>query len=103
MDDKLEQIGNNVTLEYEEMNFGKEGTCILKICGRTPLPRNTIHLRFTTQEGDTVNRMVEFRRTNDYEEQSFPIEKLMGKGKLAVIFLPGSQFDLAYLQWQEVE
>ncbi|MCM1568469.1 MAG: DUF4982 domain-containing protein [Roseburia sp.] len=96
---KIEKIGNNVTLEYENMDFGEAGAAGLIICGRTPLERNAIHLHFTEEGGETVNRMVEFGASSEYVEQSFAIERLRGRGRLDIIFLPGSQFDLEYVQF----
>ena len=33
------------------------------------------------------------------KEQTFPIERLCGKGKIELIFLPGSNFDLEAIQF----
>lgn len=96
---RLEKIGNNVTLEYDHMKFGQKGVNGIVIRGRTPLACNTIHLRFTPKSGETVNRMVEFQGCETYENQIFAIEKLAGEGRLDIIFLPGSQFDLEYIRF----
>lgn len=94
-------IGNNVTIVYENMDFGQEGAGSVTICGRTPLAANTIHVHFTDETGETVNRIVEFAGTGseDCECQTFPIERLRGKGRIELIFLPGCNFDLEYLQF----
>ncbi len=99
---RIESIGNNVTLVYENMDFGTCGTEQLLICGRTPLVGNTIHIHFTNEDGETIGRMVEFKGsgTGEYNEQSFAIEKIQGKGRLEFIFLPGSQFDMEYFHFQ---
>lgn len=99
-------IGNNVTLEYENMDFGEKGVSGVVIRGRTPLPANTIHIHFTDEKGETVNRIVEFTGTGcgekedirkeaeEYWEQAFSIDLLKGMGKVEFVFLPGSDFDL---------
>ncbi len=94
-------IGNNVTIVYDNMNFGQEGASFVTICGRTPLAANTIHIHFTDETGETVNRIVEFTGTGSEacKPQTFSIEKLCGNGKIELIFLPGSNFDLEYLQF----
>lgn len=94
-------IGNNVTVVYDRMDFGAEGAGSVIICGRTPLAANTIHIHFTDETGETVSRIVEFAGTGgqDCEEQTFSIEPLKGKGRIELIFLPGCNFDLEYLQF----
>lgn len=87
-------IGNNVTLIYENMDFGEEGACRVTLWGRSPLPGNTIHLHFTDSQGEMAARVLEVPGTEDYEPQSFPIEPLSGRGTLELIFLPGSNYDL---------
>lgn len=37
-------IGNNVTLEYREMDFGDKGCDTIVICGKSEHDCNTIHL-----------------------------------------------------------
>lgn len=92
-------IGNNVTLEYENMDFGEEGVNGIAIYGRTPLAVNTIHIHFTDERGELVNRIVEFkgeksRENGDgYSGQTFLLEPLKGRGKVEFVFLPGSDFD----------
>lgn len=96
-------IGNNVTLEYENMDFGEEGTTGITISGYTPLEGNTIHIHFTNETGETVNRIVEFKGSGEkcYTEQKFCFERLTGKGKVEFIFLPGSSFDFSYFQFKK--
>lgn len=91
-------IGNNVVIVYEDMDFGDNGAAGLTVCGGTTLPNNTIHLHFTNENGVTVNSILEFAGTGgECREQSFAPEGLKGKGRVELIFLPGSSFDLEYL------
>lgn len=94
-------IGNNVTLEYANMNFGAEGAKELLLCGHTSLAANTIHIHFTDEAGEQHNRIVEFAGTGaeDYSTQHFSIEPLQGKGIVEFIFLPGSSFDFSHFQF----
>lgn len=118
--DAVEDIGNNVTLEFQNMDFGENGAERISIWGRTPLAANTIHIHFTKESGEMESRMVEFvgekkddsatagdRKIYDgvgvfdasgekssYTMQEFTIERLCGKGTVEFIFLPGSRFDL---------
>ena len=105
-----------MTLEFPNMDFGKEGAGKIAIWGRTSLAKNTIHIHFTNEEGDTLNRIVEFsgnpgesrtqsamtaREKPPYTLQEFSIEKLCGKGKVEFIFLPGSSFDFEAFRFME--
>lgn len=97
-------IGNNVSVVYENMDFGEGGAQSITVCGGTALPRNTIHLHFTDVSGVTVNRILEFEGTGGAcREQTFSLEPLKGRGKVELIFLPGSSFDLEYLQFRRQE
>ena len=95
-------IGNNVVIVYEGMDFGENGASGLTICGGTALAGNTIHLHFTDETGTTTNYILEFTGTGGAgREQTFALDGLKGKGKIELIFLPGSSFDLEYLQFQK--
>ena len=96
----VRDIGNNVTLVYENMDFGETGADYVMIWGRTPLERNSIHVHFTDASGETVNRILEFAGGDGEENrQTFTIEKLTGRGKVEFIFLPGSCFDLVAVEF----
>lgn len=64
----------------------------LVICGRSPIDKNTIHIQFSDENGEN-RQIVEFMKTDGYEEQVFELERVTGLKKVAFIFLPGSQFD----------
>ena len=92
-------IGNNVTIVYENMDFGENGAAQVTLWGRSPLSGNTIHIHFTNAGGETVTRVLEVPGTESYMPQTFPIEPLTGRGMLELIFLPGSNYDLDSLQF----
>jgi len=92
-------IGNNVTVIYENMDFGETGAGQVTLWGRSPLPGNTIHIHFTRPGGEVEARVLEVPGTAEYVPQVFPIEPLTGLGTLELIFLPGSNFDLESLQF----
>ncbi len=99
-DNGVEHIGNNVTLELGEMDFGEEGAGKVVICGHTPLAKNTIHIRFT-KDGETQVQIVEFAKSADYEEQHFTLEPMPGRYNMEVVFLPGSNFNFHSIQFQK--
>ena len=87
-------IGNNVTLVYENMNFGERWAKGVEICSRSPLKGNTVHVQFTTKEGTVCRRVLEIPGTAEYQNQCFELEPLVGEGKIEFIFLPGTNFDM---------
>lgn len=97
----LRDIGNNVTVVYDDVDFGEPGADTVVVSGRTPLDGNTMHIRFTDERGETTDRIVEFRGTGSAEctAQTFPVSGLRGRGKVELVFLPGSRFDLESVQF----
>ncbi len=87
----VKNIGNNVTLEYRHMDFGEKGVNRLTLWGRTPLSKNTVHIRFTKADGTVISQIAEY--PHDAEHKEFVIDRLQGEGTLEFVFLPGSAFD----------
>jgi len=98
-DGRVEGIGNNVSLEFDDMDFGEQGAKRLVICGRSPIDKNTVHIRFTG-EGEASNQLVEFTHSEGYEERTFELERVAGVQKVTFIFLPGSSFDFAWFRFE---
>ncbi len=99
-EETIEKIGNNVTIGFENMNFGEEGVSRLTLCSRSPLAKSPVQLRFKSEQGDSV-QVVKVPGTADYTEQSFAIEPLTGSGTIEYIFMPGSNFDLAWFVFEK--
>ncbi len=98
--DRVEGIGNNVSLEFEQMDFTSEGTSKLVIYGASPIDKNTIHIRFAGANGQS-NQLVEFTQSEGYEERIFELERVSGEQKVTFIFLPGSQFDFGWFRFEK--
>ncbi|WP_404455174.1 DUF4982 domain-containing protein [Virgibacillus necropolis] len=98
-ENSVEGIGNNVSLEFEQMDFTSEGTTKLLINGKSPIDKNTIHVRFASEEGEN-NQIVEFQKTDGYEERVFELEKITGIQKVTFVFLPGSNFDFGWFRFE---
>lgn len=96
----MEGIGNNVSLELEQLDFTNEGATKLVICGRSPIEKNTIHIRFANEE-ESSQQIVEFIHSDEYEERIFELEKIMGSQKVTFIILPGSHFDFAWFRFEK--
>lgn len=99
-DDRVAGIGNNVSLEFEQMNFTTEGTSKLVIYGASAIDKNTIHIRFSGADGQS-NQLVEFTQSKGYEERTFELEPIYGEQKVTFIFLPGSQFDFGWFRFEK--
>lgn len=95
--DAIEGIGNNVSLEYADMDFGEQGVNRITICGRTPLANNTIHVRFVGEE--SVNQIVEFPHEEEYAVHSFALQPVKGLQKVVFVFLPGCDFDFKWFRF----
>jgi Beta-galactosidase/beta-glucuronidase len=94
----VERIGNNVSLVFSEMDFGKMGTDEIVIRGRAGADGNTIHVRFSNRE-DEMKQAVEFPSGEKYSSQRFKIKLVKGKWDVTFIFLPGSSFDFESIQF----
>ena len=90
--DRIEGIGNNVTVEFTDMDFGEDTAASVVINGSTDKPVNTIHLIFD-KDGAETRDILEFRSGSDSRE--FKISGYTGCGVVRFVFLPGSSFDFA--------
>lgn len=98
--DAITGIGNNVSLEYDQMDFGEKGATKLFICGRTPLEKNTIHTRFLNENGEESKQIAEFHYSDTYTVQEFALERVTGCNKVTFVFLPGSNFDFQWFYFE---
>lgn len=95
---KVEKIGNNVSLIFKQLDFGKQGAGKVILNCRSYQSLNPVQIRFAGDMGSSI-QVVEAAESHEYGEQAFEIEKLKGKGDLSLIFLPGSCFDLNWFQF----
>ena len=100
-EDSICEIGNNVSLEFLEMDFGTAGVSGVTICGNSEIDCNSIHLCFEAK-GQEEKELLEFRQTNAQEEKTFLFsQKITGMQKITFLFLPGSKFDFTWFQFRE--
>lgn len=95
----VEGIGNNVSLEFDQMDFTSLGAAQLVVYGRSLLDKNTIQIRFANPEGEG-NQLIEFTKSDGYEERVFELEKMTGLQKVTFLFLPGSHFDFGWFRFE---
>ncbi len=98
----VEGIGNNVNLDFENMDFGTDSASKLTICGKSNTDNNTINLKLFDDDGSSTTHVIEFARTNsDYEEKTFTLSPVTGKKKVSFVFLPGCNFDFAWFRFKK--
>ena len=95
----ITDIGNNVVINYTDMNFSK-GTDRITICGRTANDMNSIQIRHTDESGAQHTQLVEFLHSDEFTEQHFDIEHIEGKCEVSFVFMPGSKFDLEWFRFE---
>ena len=84
-------IGNNVTLTWNDMDFGGAEQVELELEGSTPLTVNTVNVRVRNDQGAEITTAADYRGGS--EKQKFLMEVPDGICSVAFVFLPGSSFD----------
>lgn len=92
-DDRILGIGNNVTLAWDEMDFGTLREAELVLHGYTPLETNAVTVRMENDRGESMTELAMFRG-NAGDTQSFRVRVPGGMCSVSLVFLPGSCFDL---------
>ena len=100
--DTIREIGNNVTLSWDNMDFTDEKEVLLEIRGKTPLPVNTVSVRVKNREGDEAASVFDFTGGGG-EAQSARIRVPGGLCSVAFVFLPGSRFDFESFRFSRAE
>ena len=93
------EIGNNVIINYDALDFGDIGPRHLIICGATGNPMNQIQLRYTPAGGSQKTVLLEFQQ-NGGREQVFKIPQITGVNDISFVFMPGSKFDFDWFRFE---
>lgn len=124
-EDCITGIGNNVSLEFGNMDFGAEGTNRIVIEGRAINGTNTVHIKFAPIEadeasgaccsagsvktggkipenqGETHTCIAEIPATAELSEHTVSLgECIKGKQNVTFVFLPGSCFDFKSFKFE---
>ncbi|AVM41753.1 glycoside hydrolase family 2 TIM barrel-domain containing protein [Fastidiosipila sanguinis] len=111
-DKRIENIGNNVSIDLGKFNFDNGGANKIIIKGSTPLTINTIRVVMTPGidmleeqnqgiETQKTIELIEFKQSDEIEEQSFNINNKSGKYKVELVFMPGSNMTLESIRFKE--
>ena len=95
----VERIGNNVSLEFKNMDFGKAGIDAVEISGRTPNETNPVHVRFFRGD-ESVKEVCEFVHSDDIVTQRFSLSHITGEWNVSFVFMPGSDFDFEAFRFE---
>ncbi len=101
--DVVEHIGNNVSLDFENMDFGND-SCdnqkfTITVCGKSHKENATINIKFFGDDGKIITQIIEFSQTKDYIEKTFELKSIHGKQKVSFVFLPGCDFDFKWFKF----
>jgi len=113
----VEGIGNNVTISFDNMIFsdkigreaskdGKEVEPNMKaqsinISWRSKLDKNTIRMIFVKDSGKEIVNLLMLTSQEEYGNINLPLDNyLEGEGIVRFIFLPGSDIDLEWFQFE---
>lgn len=92
-------IGNNVSIVFDNMDFGATGVSRLILCGRSNEVSNSIHIKLEAVDG-IRKEIIEVASSTNKEVIEFDLEPITGKQTLTFIFLPGSNYDFDWFMFQ---
>lgn len=95
------KIGNNVVINYDNMDFGGDGARHLVLKGATPNPTNPVQLRYTPKGGEQKSLFLDFTQAENPEEQRFEIPELKGVNDISFVFLPGTKYDFISFRFEK--
>ena len=101
--DAIEGIGNNVTIEFNNLTFGDVGADKIAIIGRSSLPVNSIHMLVSFEDGTQDRSIFEFKKASEYTEVIFEHKKIQKIASVKFLFLPGTQFDFKSFRFIKAE
>jgi len=99
-DEAVEKIGNNVVIDFTDMNFGEKSATKITICGKSNSENNTINIKFFDNDGTNTTQLIEFAHTDEYEEKTFELQAVTGEKKVDFVFLPGCNFDFKWFKFE---
>ncbi len=97
-DRSVTNIGNNVIISYEGLDFGEHGSRALIISGATANTVNSVQLRYTPAGGEQKTVLLDFTQDGG-REQSFDIPEISGVNDISFVFMPGSKFDFDWFRF----
>jgi beta-galactosidase len=98
----VENIGNNVSVAFTDMDFTKEAGGI-EICWRSELDKNTVRVVFADENGKEIINIIQLLSQHEYAAAVLPLDNfLLGRGTVTFIFLPGCDIDIKWFMFHMV-
>lgn len=95
----IKGIGNNVSIEYDNMDFTDKGVTKLILHGRNNSSSDSIRIMFNGADGE-IKEMITVEISKELTRKEIDLPIIKGKQKVTFVFLPGSNFDLDWFQFQ---
>jgi beta-galactosidase len=96
----IEGIGNNVTIGFNDMDFGEPGAKTVEISLRCK-QKNSFQIISSDENNAEVSTMLEVKPTKEYTVMSFDLAKtIKGKNTVSLVFLPGCDIDIEWIQFR---
>ncbi len=97
-EDAVCDIGNNVTMVYDGLDFGETGAGSVVLTARGK-QANSVHVVFDDGKGNVIRQLVEFPAEKEFTERTFSLDEvpegiIKGVQKVSLVFLPGTMIDL---------
>lgn len=96
--EEITNIGNNVTISFDKMDFGADGCKKLTICGRC-LINNSILVCFKGKNAES-RQLIEFTTSREFAHREFEIDRIAGMQTVEFLFLPGCKFDFKWFKFE---
>lgn len=91
--DAVCSIGNNVFIDFEDMDFTR-GVAAIELIGRTRHDHDSVHMYIANAEHE-VRTIIEFPFSEDIITVRQKVADFRGQGTVKFCFLPGCDFDFA--------
>ncbi len=100
-EDCIAHIGNNVTVEFNDFDFGEGDVKTVTITGKTYNTSDTVHIRFFDENGQKDSTAVIFYGEEGLVTKTFDIPAVKDKTDVKLIYLPGCDFDLYSIEFNK--
>ncbi|MDF2869063.1 MAG: lacZ3 [Anaerocolumna sp.] len=95
----IDNIGNNVSLEFDNMDFEVNGIRSLTICGDS-FVHNVIQVHFIN-ENEKISHIIELPSSVDTITKEYTFSKIQGKFTVSLVFMPGDNFSYHWVQFNK--
>jgi len=95
----VEGIGNNVTISFDDMDFGDTGADSIEICLRCDR-KNSFRVVAVGPDNEVMATMLEVEPTKQYTPSRFTLDsKIKGMKTVSLVFLPGCDISIEWIRF----